>query len=266
MDSNDLLPPGLTVHGSPDAIAAHFAAIALLQPVALVDHGVACAPRAAPELARRGSDACLLPMTPLDDPPGWPDPPSLTVGSWFLRSPEHIAAPPGFRELVQVTGEGFGAWPHPTTLMCLAEIEDLPDGPAIDLGCGAGLLTQAWAATRGPVTAVDLDGRAISHAEASLAHAILAHAVALHQTPFSQILPTATEPVLLANVPPIAHQEIAAAIPAAAHTLLVSGVRVTSAEPTLAAYAELGFRTARATASGGWGCWVLHRVELLPAT
>jgi ribosomal protein L11 methylase PrmA len=259
MDSNDLLPPGLTVHGDPGDIAANFAAVALLQPVQSVADGVICAPRAAPDLARRGRAACPLPMTPLAQPPAWPDPPSLTAGHWFIRSAAHVDAPAGFHDLVQVPGEGFGAWPHPTTLLCLRALAGLPSGPAIDLGCGSGLLSQAWAATHGPVTAVDIDRRAIAHAEASLAHAHPVHQVEIWHAPIARVLPSATQPILLANVPPIAHREIARAMTPAARTLLVAGVHTRDAGPTCAAYQQLGFTVAATSEADGWACWVLVR-------
>jgi precorrin-6B methylase 2 len=259
MDSNDLLPPGLTVHGDPDDIAEHFAAVALLQPVLRVPAGVVCAPRAAPELARSGRDACPLVMTPLAEPPGWPDPPSLTAGHWFIRSPVHIGAPHGFHDLVQVPGEGFGAWPHPTTMLCLRALDGLPQSPAIDLGCGSGLLSQAWAATHGPITGVDLDARAIAHTTASLAHARPMHRVEVRHAPIARVLPTATQPVVLANVPPVAHHEIATAMTRAARIIVMSGVRTRDAGLTLAAYERLGFGLRSTSHADGWGCWVLVR-------
>ncbi len=257
MDSNDLLPPGILVHGSPREIGRHFAAIALMQPVDRTVDGVICAPRAAPELAARGLARCRLPVTSLRDPPGWPDPPAQTVANWYIKSPEHIGAPAGFDELVQVAGEGFGTWPHPTTLLCLGALGLLPDGPAIDLGCGSGLLAQAWATTRGPVTAIDIDNRAITQAQSSMAHAGLDTRVDFRCGPIGRLLPGALGTVLFANVPPIAHHEIMAALRPNGQTLLMSGLRVSAAAPILDAYTHLGFRIARASESDGWGCWVL---------
>ena len=257
MDSNVLLPPGILVHGTPDQIAEHFAAVALLQPVAVTPAGVICAPRAAPELAAGGLAACTLPTSTLHDPPGWPDPPSQTVANWYIKSPDHIPAPPGFDELVQVPGEGFGAWPHPTTLLCLAALGSLPDGSAIDLGCGSGLLSQAWATTRGPVTAIDIDSRAITHARASMARGALIHRAEFRCGPIGLLLSGSVGTVLLANVPSIAHREIAQTITPNGQTLLLSGVRTSAGAPMLDAYTAIGFRVAAMTSSAGWGCWVL---------
>ena len=47
-------------------------------------------------------------------------------------------------------------------------MEDLPAGAALDVGCGSGLLAQAWAALgRGPVLACDLDPRALARPPAA---------------------------------------------------------------------------------------------------
>jgi hypothetical protein len=258
-DSNEPLPPGLLAVGDPDSVAAAFAHVALLQPVAVVADGVACAPRAAPDLARRGMEGCPLELRPLARPPGWPDPPSMVAGDWYLRSPDHIPAPAGYRELVQVPGEGFGAWPHPTTLMCVEAIAGLDDGRALDLGCGSGLLTQAWAALRGPVAAVDLDPRAVAHTRASLRRARPRHPVTLWRASFAGVLPASTAPTLLANVPPVAHAEIVAALQASANTVLVSGVRADDGPAVVDSYGAHGFIPTREAHRDGWGMWVLRR-------
>jgi ribosomal protein L11 methylase PrmA len=259
MDSNDLLPPGLLVHATPDQITAHLPAIALLQPVALIPDGVVCAPRAGHDLARRGYAVLALETSVLAQPPGWPDPPSLTAGEWFIRSPGHIRAPAGYVELTQVAGDGFGTWPHPTTVLCLEALDGLGPDAAIDLGCGSGLLTQAWATTRGPVEAVDLDPYAIAQTRASLDAGRPCLPVTYAQAPFGRALPGSTAPVLLANVPPVAHREIAAALNESARLVLASGVRTNDADAMLNDYRHAGFRIAAATASGPWGCWVLER-------
>lgn len=259
MDSNRPLPAGLLVRGTPDEIAADFAAIALLQPVTVTTGGVICAPRAAPDLARDGMARCVRPTTPLPTPPGWPDPPSLTAGHWYLRSPGHMAGPDGFRDLIQVPGEGFGAWPHPTTLMCLTVIETLDDGAAIDLGCGSGLLTQAWAALRGPVHAIDLDSRAVAHTTASLTHARLRHPVIVDRAAFAGALPESAAPTLLANVPPRGHHEIQRSLPAAARTIVASGVRTSEAALVVEGYRAHGFAPVAHNERDGWGLWLLRR-------
>jgi precorrin-6B methylase 2 len=257
MDSNVPLPPGILVHGSPGEIGRHFSAVALLQPVEVTPDGVVCAPRAAPELAARGLRGVELPTSTLRDPPGWPDPPSQTTGTWYIKSPGHIPAPPGFDALVQVPGEAFGTWPHATTLLCLRALVSLPDGVAIDVGCGSGLLSQAWATTRGPVTAIDIDRQAIAHARASMTRATARHPVEFRHGPIRRLLPGAVGSVVFANLPPPAHGELLAAIVPNGQTLLVSGLRVSAAAPIINAYTARGFRAVEATEADGWGSWVL---------
>ena len=259
MDSNRPFPAGLLVHGTREEIVADFAAVALLQPVTATADGAVCAPRAAPEMARRGAALCTLAMSPLATPPGWPDPPAVTVSTWYLRSPRHMAAPAGFRELIQVPGEGFGAWPHPTTLMCLTAIDGLDNGSAVDLGCGSGLLTQAWATIRGPVHAIDLDSRAVAHTRASLAHTRLQHPVTVERAAFATTLPGSTAPTLLANVPPAGHREIQGSLPAAARTIVASGVRARDAAVVLEGYRAHDFVPVVTDTRDGWGFWVLQR-------
>ncbi len=260
MDSNDLLPAGLTVHGSPDEIAAHFAVVALLQPVRMTPAGVVCAPRAAPELARDARVRCPLPMTRLRIPPAWPDPPSRTAGRWFIRSPDHIAAPAGFDGLVQVPGEGFGAWPHPTTLLCLDALDGVGAGRrdrsrlrlrAVEPGLGDAAWPGRGGRSRSPG---DRPCAGIARPRAS---ARTRSRCGMRRSRASLL--DATAQVLLANVPPIVHREIAHAVPAITRTMLVSGARTGEAAPLLGDYRGLGFDVLAASTAAGWGCWVLER-------
>ena len=87
-------------------------------------------------------------------------------------------------------GEGFGPAAHATTAMCLEALEALPAGPALDAGCGSGLLAQAWARLgRGPVLACDLDPRALDQAARSLAAAGLAGRVTLRRAALGALRP-----------------------------------------------------------------------------
>ena len=165
-------PPGLLVQAPERAIVTAFAELCALQPVRMDADGLVCAPRAAPDLAAPALARCPLPTRPLTEVPGWPDPPAAMVAGWYRRGPGHLPAPAGVRELVQAPGEGFGPGGHATTAMCLAAIEGLAPGRAVDAGCGSGLLAQAWARLgRGPVIACDLDPRAVDQAARSLAAA-----------------------------------------------------------------------------------------------
>ena len=224
-----------------------------------VPAGLVCAPRAAPELAGPALAACPLPHRPLPRVPGWPDPPSRWLGGWYLRSPAHAPAPAGVRELVQAPGEGFGPAAHATTTMCLEGVGALPAGPALDAGCGSGLLAQAWARLgRGPVLACDLDSRALDQAARSLAAAGLAGRVTLRLVALGALAAEAIAGcALLANVPPAAHRELLGRIVTPPRAALLSGLRPGQAPAVAAAYRALGLQPGGWTERGGFVCIAL---------
>jgi ribosomal protein L11 methyltransferase len=179
------------------------------------------------------------------------------LGGWYRRSPAHLAAPAGVRELVQVPGEGFGPIDHPTTAMCLEALDPLPAGPALDAGCGSGLLAQAWAALRrGPVAAVDIDPHAVTHAAASAAAAGLGGAVAVRRGSLEALTAADLDGrVVLANVPPPAHAALLRAAAAAAPAAVVlSGIRPADAGALADAWAHRGLRPDGRWGRGGWAC------------
>lgn len=252
--SGEALPPGVRVEGTAPAIREAFPALCDLQPVRMERGGLVCAPRCAPERAAAALAVCPLPVRVLDHVPGWPDPPAAWVGGWYRRSPAHAPAPAGVRELVQAPGEGFGPSDHPTTAMCLEALEALPAGPALDAGCGSGLLAQAWAALgRGPVLAVDLDPRALDQAARSLA-ASGRGGVVWRRGPLEALAGAdLAGRVVLANVPAGAHRALLAAVdrdrpPAAA---VLSGLRPAEAGAVWSAWAALGLRRRVAAARSG---------------
>lgn len=252
------LPPGLRVEAPPGRIRDAFAALCPLQPVAMDDDGMVCAPRSAPELSAPALAACPLPTRALAYVPGWPDPPAAMVGRWYRRSPDHVSAPAGVRELVQVAGEGFGPAGHATTAMCLEAMDALPAGSALDAGCGSGLLAQAWVALgRGPVLALDLDARALAQAARSLEAAGHAGAVTLRHGPLRGLSPAEVAGrVVLANVPLDAHRSLLARIdpqipPLAA---VLSGVRPGAVGELASAWRAFGLGTIAVERSGGFAC------------
>ncbi|MGD9571746.1 MAG: 50S ribosomal protein L11 methyltransferase [Thermoleophilia bacterium] len=263
--SGAVLPPGLLVRVPAAVTAGDLAgawpALAPLQPVARTPEGVLCAPRCAPEAAAAALPRLAWPWEPLAAVPGWPDPPSAMLGAagggWYRRSPGHLAAPAGVRELVQVPGEGFGPIDHATTAMCLDALAPLPAGPAVDAGCGSGLLAQAWAALgRGPVLAVDVDPHAVRHAAASAAAAGLAGTVTVRRGQLATLTPAdLAGAVLLANVPAPAHRELLhAAAGAAVAAVVLSGIRPGDAPALRDAWAARGLRPDGAWQSGGFAC------------
>jgi ribosomal protein L11 methylase PrmA len=247
------------VEGDDGAIAAAFPALCALQPVARAPGGLVCAPRAAPELAGPALTVCPLPHRALARVPGWPDPAARWLAGWYLRSPAHAPAPAGRRELVQAPGEGFGPAGHATTAMCLEALGALPGGPALDAGCGSGLLAQAWARLgRGPALACDLDPRALDQAARSLAVAGLAGSVALRRAAVGALPAEAIAGrVLLANLPLAAHRELLGRVGAPPRAALLSGLRPAEAPPVEAAYRALGLQPVRRAESAGFACVAL---------
>ena len=250
-----VLPPGLLVAVPPERLGASFAALCPLQPVRMEVDGLVCAPRCSPEAARAALASCPFPTRPLDEVPAWPEPPAAMLAGWYRRSPAHLAAPAGVRELVQAPGEGFGPGDHPTTAMCLAALEGLGPGTALDAGCGSGLLAQAWAALgRGPAIALDVDPRAVDHARRSLAAAGRAAAVELRQGPIQSLdADDIAGRTLLANVPLEAHHALLAGVgrPAA---VVLSGIRPAASAALRGAWRARGLRPDGEWERGGFVC------------
>ena len=202
-------------------------------------------------------------MRALDEVPGWPDPPAAMLAGWYRRSPAHAPAPAGVRELVQAPGEGFGPGDHPTTAMCLALMDGLSAGPALDVGCGSGLLAQAWAALgRGPVLACDLDARALDQAARSLAAAGLADRVTLRRAPAALIgEDEIAGRTVLANVPLEAHRALLARVGAPPAAVVLSGLRPAQMPEVAAAWAARGLAPAGGDERGGFCALRLVRGE-----
>jgi len=253
------LPPGLVVAASPAAIAGAFPELCALQPVRHDREGLVCAPRAAPELAGPALARCPLSVRALARVPGWPDPPAAWVAGWYRRSPAHAPAPAGVRELLQAPGEGFGPADHATTAMCLGALESLPSGPALDAGCGSGLLAQAWARLgRGPVLACDLDPHAVDQAARSLAAAGLRDRVTFRRGPIEALeAHELAGRVILANLPAGAHRALLARIGRPPAAAVLSGLRPAEAGPIGAAYRALGLIPVAEERAGGFCCLTL---------
>ncbi len=103
------------------------------------------------------------------------------VAGRFLVHPSHVrAVAPGKRLLCLDAGEAFGTGEHETTRGCLLALDQLarrwPTGrrpargaPALDLGCGSGILALAMALTwRMKVLAVDSAPEAVRTARANV--------------------------------------------------------------------------------------------------
>ena len=143
-------------------------ALCPLQPVRREPAGLVCAPRSAPEAAAAGARVVPLPRPPagrgarLARPARGDDRAAGTGAAPATWRPRRACAswsrPPA-------RASGRATTPRPR---CASRrSRRCPPGPALDAGCGSGLLAQAWAALgRGPVLAVDVDPRAVDQAAA----------------------------------------------------------------------------------------------------
>jgi ribosomal protein L11 methylase PrmA len=242
---------GVLVRGTPEELARVFRALVPLQPVEWTDDGLVCAPDGV-------CDPSPLPTEPCPRPTVWPDSPAAFVAGWYRRSDVHAPAPSGVRELVQSPGTGFGPGDHPTTAMCLAALEALPRGDAVDVGRGSGLLAQAWARLGGArVLAIDADPAAITQALASLRAAGLSAQVEVRRQRLEALDPDELAGrVVLANVPPGAHRALQSRIGRPPAAVVASGLRTAEAPDIVAAYRRLGLRRVRAMRRRRFECHV----------
>lgn len=247
------------MHGDRASLARLFGALIPLQPIAWTDGGLLCAPGCAPEVASAAVAACPLPVSQVPPAAVWPDNPCALVAGWYRRSASHAAAPPGMRELLQARGTAFGPGDHPTTAMCLAALEDLPPGDAVDLGCGSGLLAQAWARLgRGRVLAIDLDPAAVAQTNASAALAgvgsvVEARREAVETLPLQEL----SGATVFANMPLAGHRALLRRLGEAPAAIIVSGLRPAEAGVVVDEYRRLGLRRSRSSRSGRFDCHVL---------
>ena len=257
--SPEPLPAGLLVETETARLARIFGAICDLQPVALRADGVACAPRAAPERAAAALARLPLPTRALRLAPGRPDPPSALVAGFYRRSPGHLPAPDGWLELVQAPGPAFGPGDHSTTTAALSTLRVLPPGPALDAGCGSGLLGLAWARlSRGPVLAVDADPAACRQARASVRASGLADWIRVEHRRLEALSSEALRGhTVLANLPRSGHEALLVRLPAPPPAAVLAGLRPAELAPVLGAYRRLGLRVVAMARAGGHRCATL---------
>jgi ribosomal protein L11 methyltransferase len=146
--------------------------------------------------------------------------------------------------------------------MCLAALDGLPHGDAIDVGCGSGLLTQAWLRMRrGHVLAVDADPAAVTHTRHGLELTGVAHEAELRCVALDALAPQdLAGRIVFANIPVAAHQRLAHRLPDAAAALVVSGYRPADADAVISRYGRRGLRVVATATDGGFCCHILESV------
>ena len=195
---------------------------------------------------------------PLAVPPRW----LLTTTSTDVPEPD--LAPSQRLTLVLLPGPGFGDGHHPTTYLCLQALAALaPRAESfrmLDFGSGSGVLSIGAALLGATVDAVEIDPRAIAHAErnarASQVADRIRHARSLDdaQGPFDFVVANILRGVLL----DFGAALIARLAPGA--TLVLSGLVSTDVPEVAATYARrLGGQRPEVYERGEWRTLVWRR-------
>lgn len=223
--------------------------------------GLVCAPWLSPTRASDALARCPVAHSRAPAPVQVPDTPARVVSGWYRRTNLHAPAPAGVRELVQIAGEGFGPHDHPTTALCLRAIDRLPFGSAVDVGCGSGLLTQAWVVSgRGPCLGIDADPAAVTQARGSLAASSAPPRWQVASGRIESLDPHQLADVtVLANLPPIAHAALMRRLRIPPQTIILSGTTRADASAPIAHYRALGMRVSAIAVAGRYVCATLVR-------
>ncbi len=163
-------------------------------------------------------------------------------------------------------GRAFGSGSHPTTRMCLAELERLvePGSTVADVGCGSGVL--AIAAARlgaAAVAAVDVDGDAVRATTANVEANGVAGVVTATTTPAAELVSGGYD-VVVANIGAGVLVVLASAVAAAVApegSVVLSGLLEGQVLDVLAAFAAVGFALVATSAEGEWRAVVLRRED-----
>lgn len=189
------------------------------------------------------------------------------IGERTVIKPSWRAYTPAPGEIVIELDPGmaFGTGLHPTTQLCLMEIERVvrPGDSLLDLGTGSGILAIAAARLGAtPVLAVDNDAVAVEVARANVAANGLANTIAVGNATLP--LPSDTGPfrVLVANIiarviADLARQIAVALVPGG--TLIASGIIAEREADVVAALGAAGLMVTRRRKDGDWVALVATR-------
>ncbi len=161
-------------------------------------------------------------------------------------------------------GRAFGSGAHPTTRMCLTELEQLvePASAVADVGSGSGVLSVA-AARMGAavVVAVDVDPEAVRATADNAERNGVSHVVVASATPAEELEPGAYD-VVVANIAAGTLVELAPALArvvADDGTLVLSGVLGVQVGDVLPAFEVLGFDLCGTLADDEWRTLLVRR-------
>jgi ribosomal protein L11 methyltransferase len=161
-------------------------------------------------------------------------------------------------------GRAFGSGAHPTTRMCLSELERLvePEAAVADVGCGSGVLAVA-AAVQGAalVAAIDIDPEAVRATAENAERNGVSGVVAPSETPASQLEPGAYD-LVVANIAAGTLVVLAPALVRAVAddgTVIVSGILEEQVPAVLAAFEVEGFVLGGTVADDDWRTLLVRR-------
>ena len=163
-------------------------------------------------------------------------------------------------------GMAFGTGHHPTTRMCLAELDRLvrPGMSVLDVGTGSGILSIAAAKLgAGRVHALDVDPVAVKAARANVRDNGLRHRVRLEERELSaDAHPLGEFDLVVANLYTNVILKLAQAL--AAHTasggaFVVSGIMADRAAEVERALDDVGCPVERTEREGDWAALVAHK-------
>ena len=165
-------------------------------------------------------------------------------------------------------GMAFGTGHHPTTRMCLAELDRLvrPGMSVLDVGTGSGILTVASAMLgAGRVHALDVDPVAVRAASDNVSANGLAHMVTVEERELAaDDEPPGQFDLVVANLYTNVILKLAPAL--AAHTavggsLVVSGIMAERAGEVERALGDAGCSVERTEREGDWAALVARKSE-----
>jgi len=161
-------------------------------------------------------------------------------------------------------GRAFGSGSHPTTRMCLAELERLvePASAVADVGCGSGVLAVA-AAVQGAalVVAVDIDPEAVRATTENAARNGVSAVVTASATSAAELEPGAYD-LVVANIAAVTLVDLAPDLGRACAedgTVIVSGVLEAQVPAVLASFEDEGFVLGGTVADDEWRTLLVRR-------
>lgn len=181
------------------------------------------------------------------------------VGKHFVIKPswEKYEVEEGDVVLDLDPGMAFGTGTHPTTFMCLENLEDLvhPDTQVFDVGTGSGILAMAAAMLGATdIRAVDIDGRAVRAARSNIRKAGLEDRIQVKQGDLLQGTDGKAD-LIVANILADIIQLLLPDVPGKLKDdgiFLCSGI-IKEAQPEITEAAEkVGLKITRISSMGDW--------------